>query len=106
MQAIRPRVLTTPLQFGLAVQLHHKYSSKLLIDTLHALGYCSSYNAVRNFEYCAAVDKTNTILQFDPTSQCLRFAADNVDHNISTLRGHDTFHEMGQIAILTKGAFT
>ena len=42
-QAARPRVILTPLQVGLAVQLHHNFASRFLIDTLHRLGFCSSY---------------------------------------------------------------
>ena len=30
------------------------------------------------------------------------FAADNVDHNVCTLTGSDTFHGMGMIAISNK----
>ncbi len=35
MQATRPRVILTPLQLGLGVQLHHRFASRFLIDTLH-----------------------------------------------------------------------
>ena len=43
MQACKPRGLMSPLQIGLASQLHHHFSSRFLIDTLHNLGFCSSY---------------------------------------------------------------
>ena len=33
----------------------------------------------------------------------LHYAADNVDHNIRTIDGHNTFHGMGIIAIVTPG---
>ena len=42
-QAARPRVILAPLQVGLAVQLHHHFASRFLIDTLYRLGFCSSY---------------------------------------------------------------
>ena len=32
-----------------------------------------------------------------------QYAADNVDHNSRTLDGHDTFHGMGMIAVVTPG---
>ena len=35
-QAARPRVLIAPLQIGLAVQMHHHYGSKFLIDSLNS----------------------------------------------------------------------
>ena len=43
-----------PLQLGLAVQIHHLYRSKFLVDTLHAMGFCSSYAEVLRFEKNAA----------------------------------------------------
>ena len=46
MQATRPRIIFTPLQFGLGVQLHHHFGSRFLIDTLHQHGFCCSYNEV------------------------------------------------------------
>ncbi len=33
------------------------------------------------------------------------FVTDNVDHNIRTLDGHNTFHGMGMIATFTAGKF-
>ena len=36
--------------------------------------------------------------------QFVQYAADNVDHNIHTLDGHDTFNGMGMIAAITPGA--
>ena len=35
MQGTRPRVLIAPLQLGLAVQMHHNFGSRFLIDLLH-----------------------------------------------------------------------
>ena len=55
MQATRPRVLLAPLQVGLGVQLHHHYISRFLIDTLHKLGFCCSYNEVHQFEQNAVL---------------------------------------------------
>ena len=37
------------------------------------------------------------------TTEFVQYAADNVDHNICTLDGHDTFHGMGMIAAITPG---
>ena len=55
MQAARPRVLLAPLKIGLDVQLHHHFASRLLIDSLHRLGFCYSYQEVQTFEKNAAV---------------------------------------------------
>lgn len=53
-QAIRPRSIIAPLQLGLAVQLHHTFKSKFLIETLYRMGFSSSYSEVQKFRYCAA----------------------------------------------------
>jgi len=53
-QAIRPRALIAPLQFGLGVQMHHNFCSKFLVETLHKLGFTTSYAEVQKFELCAA----------------------------------------------------
>ena len=37
------------------------------------------------------------------TSEFVQYVADNVDHNIRTLDGNDTFHAMGIIATVTPG---
>lgn len=55
MQAVRPRLLIAPLQFGLGVQLHHHYASKYLIDILHNLGLCCRYKEIQRFEQNAAI---------------------------------------------------
>lgn len=53
-QAIRPRALIAPLQFGLGVQVHHQFCSRFAVDLLHNLGFSSSYTEVQRFELCAA----------------------------------------------------
>ena len=66
-------------QVGLAVQLHHLYSPRFLIDHLHALGFCVSYDEVTKFERSAAVTK-NTDLSLEKNTKikpCIQHAADN-----------------------------
>lgn len=53
-QAARPRSLIAPLQIGLAVQMHHAFGSRFLIDTLNSLGFSSSYSEVQRYELNAA----------------------------------------------------
>jgi len=96
---VRPRVIIAPLQLGLGVQLHHHFASKFIIDTLFNLGFCSSYNEVTRFERSAAGTRIDGIGE----STVVQFAADNVDHNIRTLDGHDTFHGMEIVAVVTAG---
>ena len=54
MQNVRPRSIMAPVQLSLAVLLHRHFGSRYLIDTLHKLGFCSSYLEVLQFESCAA----------------------------------------------------
>ena len=100
-QAARPRVVISPLQIGLAVQLHHNFASRFLIDTLHHHGFCSSYQDVQMFNQNAALGQGTDIPSFN--GQFVQYAADNVDHNTRTLDGHNTFHGMGMIAVVTPG---
>ena len=100
-QAERPRVVISPLQIGLAVQLHHNFASRFLIDTLHHHGFCSSYQDVQMFNQNAALGQGTEIPSFN--GEFVQYAADNVDHNTRTLDGHNTFHGMGMIAVVTPG---
>ena len=49
-QAVRPRGVLAPLQLGLAVQIHHLCRSKFIVESLHEMGFCSSYTEVIRFE--------------------------------------------------------
>ena len=53
-QAARPRSVLAPLQVGLGIQTHHLYRSRFIVDTLSAMGFCSSYSEVVRFEKNAA----------------------------------------------------
>ena len=92
MQQIRPRALLVPLQVAVSVSLHHQFASRL--------DFGSSFSEVTKFEQNAEVSSKGTFENFNPTS-FIQFVADNVDHNIRTLDGLDTFHGMGIIAALT-----
>ena len=101
-QATRPRVILSPLQLGLGIQLHHNFASKFLIETLHKLGFCCSYKEVTKFEHSAAATQGTEVPNWKPGG-FIQYAADNVDHNACTLDGHNTFHGMGMIAMVTPG---
>lgn len=103
-QAAAPRMFIVPLQLALGVQLHSKFSSRFLIDTLNSLGFCSSYAEIQKFECCAAAEKGNDIPNFADES-FLQYVADNDDHNSGTLDGNNTFHVMGIMAAVTPGSF-
>ena len=81
-QSTRPSAIISPLQIGLAVQLHYHFRSRFLIDAFYNLGFCSSYSEVLRFEENAASCRSdNLISEIKSTGICL-FTADNVDHNI------------------------
>ncbi len=100
-QAAIPRKVIAPLQIGLGVQMHHHFGSKVLIETLNSLGFCSSYHEVQRFEQSAAVSQG---IQIESSNeQFVQFIGDNVDHNTGTIDGLNTFHGMGIIAAITPG---
>ena len=100
MQSSRPNVIIAPLQLGLAVQMHHQFASRFLIDTLHHQGFCVSYSEVQKFERSAAVTQ-DADTKDHYRGHFIQFVADNVDHNIRTIDGLNTFHGMGMIASMT-----
>ena len=101
-QASRPRILMAPLQIGLGVQMHHHFQSKFLIESLNSHGFCCSYDEVKRYERCASMTEHEIPKNYGPQN-FLQYAADNVDHNIRTLDGKNTFHGMGIIAAFTPG---
>ena len=77
LQASRPRAILAPLQIGSAIQLHHSFASRYLIDTLHQLGFCSSYQEVLLFKQNAAVEQGTAIPYNGQFVQYWQFAAQN-----------------------------
>ena len=56
MQMAKPRgPILPPLQLLMGLKCHKQFGSRNLVDTLHAAGFCSSYDEVCKFERCAAV---------------------------------------------------
>ena len=100
LQACRPKAIRPPLQIGLAVQLHHQFGSRFLIDMLSAMGFSSSYYETKLFERNAVVSNSINIEGLEGTF-CMQHIADNVDHNVRTLDGNGTFHGMGIIVSVT-----
>ena len=78
--------------------MHHHFGSKFLIDTLNSHGFCSSYSEVKTFEVSAADAQEKEIPGYIP-GQFSQFTAGNVDHNVRTMDGANTFHGIGIIAV-------
>ena len=106
MQAARPRKILSPLQIGLAVQMHHHYCSRHFIYTLNKIRFCSSYNKVLILKRNACMNDEKSLTGQVAEGSTLDFIADNVDHNTCTLNGDSTMHGMGIITAITKGKFT
>ena len=88
---------------GIAVQLHHHFSSKFVIDSLNSHGFCSSYSEVQRFETSAATSQGTDIPDL-AADRFVQFVADNADHNVATLDGHNTLNGVDIIAAVTPGA--
>ena len=99
MQAARRQILICPLEIGLAVQIHHCFGSKFLVDTLFSLGFSSSCNEVLTYEMNCALFENS--IQCDASQHFTQYMAENIDHNTATLDGLDTFHGMCIIAAVT-----
>ena len=94
------------LTIGLAVQMHTHFRSRYIVDTLHTLGFCSSLNnEVQIFERNATVSSCFVLKRLIKGDSTFVFVADNVDHNIQTLDGKDTFHGMGMTAAIGNGNY-
>ena len=87
-----------PLLFGLGIAVDHSIGSKWLINELARLGFCISYSEVQHYKQSAMVDTDSGKNSAYENSMFCQFVADNVDHNINTLDGKETFHGMGVIA--------
>ncbi|KAK3085631.1 hypothetical protein FSP39_006444 [Pinctada imbricata] len=96
----------SPFHLGLALQMHHMFGSRLLVETLHSHGFCASYTEVRRFltsasEHEVTKIKDGTYLPYgivpcSGQSTLIQEGADNVDINAETVDGKDTFHSMAR----------
>ena len=110
------RNILTPLQICLAVQLHHAFGSRSLIDILHAHGFWCSYYEVRRFITSAAkseVDRFQNgvyvpsgIVSVAIGGSLVQEVDDNVDVNTETIDGKDTFHSMARVLFQQQAAGT
>ena len=93
-QAARPRSYISPLLLGLALDV--------LIQLSH-LGFSSSYDEVVRYKQSAIVAEAEpcTTDSYSYPAAFTQWVGDNVDHNISTIDGYDSFHGMGIISITT-----
>ena len=86
--------------------MHQHFRSRYLIDTLHSLGFCAPYKEALKFERCAVLVSGSQLDGLVGVESFIKYAADNVDHNLRTLDGQNTFHGMGMIASIAQGEFS
>ena len=68
-QDVRPRAVIAPLQLGLAVQTHHLYRSRFLVETLPAMGFCSSYHDLVTLDGHGTFHSMGIVAAITPKSQ-------------------------------------
>ena len=100
------RKVATPLHHGLAVQLHHEYGKRAIIDTLNSHGFCISYDELRTFITSVAVEQMDKdtdvyippeIVPIASGGALIHEGDDNIDINPETIDGKNTFHSMARV---------
>ena len=93
------RNFNSPVLVGLGVELDHCFGSKWLNNHLSRLGFSITNDEVRRFKQ--DILETGDPFPEIPPDSFIQFSADNVDHNVRTIDGKNTFHGMGMIACVT-----
>ena len=100
------RKVITPFHFGLAVQMHHEYGKRSIIDTLNSYGLCMSYDELRRFMTSAATEQIDhnsdvyvppEMLPISQGGALIHEGDDNIDINTETLDGKDTYHSIARV---------
>ena len=96
-----------PFHVGFMAQLHHEYGSRNLIDTLHAYGMCASYDELRKFQTASAEQQISLsegqvyipsgILPITAGGSLIQEGDENIDINVETIDGKNTYHSMGRV---------
>ena len=89
----------TPILFGVGVELDHCFGSKWLNNQMSRLGFSITNDEVRRYKQ-DILEKDETLPEI-PQGSFVQWMADNVDHNVRTIDGKNTFHGMGIIASVT-----
>ena len=96
--------IQSPLALSLGIRIYHDFGCKQLINDLHALGVCESYDNVRYFLTSVALDQKTADVFIprgfersdtgDGSNVQVDAAIDNFDQNEETLDGKSTTHSM------------
>ena len=106
--------VTTPLHLGLAIQIHHDFGSRQLIDILHSYGYCVSYEELRLFmtslgnKEMSRIDNgiyiPSSVIPIREGGSFISEGDDNIDLNVETINGKNSFHSMARVIFQNKPA--
>ena len=89
-----------PLLFDLGVDLDQTIGSKWLVRHLSRLGFSITPDEVTLYRQSVLEADTETPTTLS-NGAFIQWSADNVDHNLATLDGNNTFHGMGIVASVT-----
>jgi hypothetical protein len=100
-QAMRPNSALAPVRFALGVSLYHKLGSKWLLNLLSRMGLSISNDDVVRFKLSFVQTGSDDRPDAYPTA-FMQFSTNNVDHNMNTIDGLNTFHGTGMIPVTVR----
>lgn len=101
--AVLPNKFISTVLLSLAVYLHRRYESRLMIEIMSRIGFSASYDEVRTYEK-SCVFSRRPELDMGLMKGFSQLVFDNADINVNTCDGHNTFHYTGGILIVTPGS--
>ena len=103
--ATKPRSVIAPIPFGVVVDIDKSIGCKQLIQHFSRLGFSVTSDEQYRFKQSFIEDSKSEVENNEKIATGFKqWAADNVDHNIATLRAKRTFHGMGIICVEKKQA--
>lgn len=99
MSATRPTSFISTLQLATSLYLHTEYQLKTVIQLLHRLGLCASYEGTILYEKSAVMSSTPIVQPSE--NSFIQFVIDNADYDVRTIDGKNTFHYTGAIECIT-----
>ena len=100
--AAKPRSSLPPVLFGLGVEIDKEFGSRWIIEELYRLGFSVSCDEVKRFKQSVVLDeKVGDFITTSFPGHFTQWVGDDVDHNVASLDGRNSFHGMGLIAIST-----
>lgn len=96
-----------PFHVGFMAQMQHDYGSRTLVETLNSYGMCGNYDELRMFQTAIAEDQITRaedgvyvppeIIPKRDGGSLIQEGDDNVDINVETVDGKNTYHSMARV---------